>query len=430
VVKWVVLAFLAALVWPVSVRLRSHPEERLKILVLAGFLPFILRNAHLFWAIISWDWVGYVKGLEVSLLDFIALAVYISLPSPRGRLPFLVSMILYFLATVLSAAQARLPITALFYSWQLARMFLLYATVYRGVCADQRIASAILKGMAAGLLMEAGLTIWQRFVLGVLQTPVTFPAQNGLGLASHFVIYPFFALLLAGRGGWLSPAVVTAGLVAQVLTTSRGTVLLGAVGLATVFSLSALRRWTSRKGLVLLAGVAAIAVFGPLAASSFEQRFEGGPMSLQEDSERVAYKKAADMMLSEHPLGIGANNFTFVANVEGYFSRAGEASYLSGLSGNVHNVYWLVASETGYLGLVTFVILLLRPLAVAFFCGLRHLGDPRADLLVGLGVALLIEYLHCSEEWAFVNFETQYLYAIDVGLVAGLAATLGYWRRQ
>jgi len=84
----------------------------------------------------------------------------------------------------------------------------------------------------------------------------------------------------------------------------------------------------------------------------------------------------------------------------------------------------LVASETGYFGLVTFVILLLRPLSVALICGLRRLGDARGDLLLGLGVALLSVYIHSFEEWVFVTFDVQYLFAIEIGLVAGLSTQL------
>jgi hypothetical protein len=89
----------------------------------------------------------------------------------------------------------------------------------------------------------------------------------------------------------------------------------------------------------------------------------------------------------------------------------------------------LVAAETGYFGLATFVILLMPPLIVAFSCGLRHAGDVRGDLLIGLGVALLAVYVHSFEEWIFVTFDAQYEFAIEIGMVAGLARELGYWRR-
>jgi O-antigen ligase len=427
-VKWIFLIIGLALVGPLSSRLRSNPRERLGLFVLVGFLPFITHYEHLYMAIINWGWGGYVKGGEISYLDLFALAIYLSLPVAHRPLPFRVPMALYLIATVLSAITAPFPTAAFFYSLQLARVFFLYATVYRGICADPRVVEAVLKGMAGGILLELAIAVSQR-LSGMLQTIGTYDTQNLLGLTSHFTVIPFFALMLGGRRGWLPPAVVAAGLIVEVLTTSRGTLLFGALGLITVYVLSAIRQWSSRKAQVLLAGVAAAAVFVPLAASSFAQRF-GGDSQIQfaEDSERISYKEVAADMLSDHPMGVGANHFTFVANAQGYFDRVGEY-WGPGRASNVHNVYWLVAAETGYLGLAAFVFLLLSPLKVALACGLRHIGDVRGDLLLGLGVSLLVVYLHSTEEWIFITFDAQYLFAIEIGLVAGLARELGYWRR-
>jgi hypothetical protein len=251
--------------------------------------------------------IDYVNGVEVYYLDLIAIILYLSLPRATDPLPFRFSMALYFGTTVLSAIETTVPETALFYSWQLARMFLLYATVYRGICADPRVSPAVLKGMAAGIFLEAAVTISQR-IGGMLQTPRTYMHQNLLGLVSHFTIFPFFALLLGGRRGWLPPAVLTAGLLVQVMTRSRGTIALGAFGLATVFLLSALGRWSSRKAQLLLAGVAAISVIGPIAASSLQERFSKNAESITfgEDSERIHLKEAAAAMLSDHPMGVRA----------------------------------------------------------------------------------------------------------------------------
>jgi O-antigen ligase len=420
----------AALVWPLSNRLRGNPRDLLRAFALAAFLPFVLSVWHLYWAVISWNWVGYVKGAEVSLLDFIALSIFLSLPRPEGRLPFRWSMALYFAVTVLSAIQAMFPVAALFYPLQLGRAFLVYVTVYRGVCADPRVPDAVLKGLAAGMFLEAVVAGWQR-AHGIIQTPGTVSSQNLLGIISQFVMFPFFAVMLSGRGGRLAPAVVAAGLVIAVLTVSRGTILLDCAGLATVFVLSALRQWTPRKAKVLWAGVAAMAVFAPFVASSLQQRFHGGPeLGLsEEDNERLLFKKAAALMLSDHPMGVGANHFTIVANLEGYFTRVGEM-WGAGRGSNVHNVYWLVAAETGYIGLVAFVALLVHPLIAAFRCTFRHRRDPRGDLLLGLWGALLVVYIHSFEEWIFVAFEAQYLLAIVIGLVAGLTQELGYWRAK
>src|SRR5271165_3823964 len=419
----------AALVWPLSVRLRRNPRERIRLFALAGFLPFITRYEHYLMAIINWDWPGYVNGAELAYLDLLVLTIYLSLPKSTDRLPFLLSMTFYLFATMLSAIPAQVPMAALFYVWQLARVFFLYAVVYRAICADPRVVDAVLTGMGGGLLLEAALTLWQRFGLGQIHASGTFSSQNQLGLISHFTMIPFFALLLGGRRGWLPPAVVMAGLIVDVMTTSRGALIFGTLGLTTVYVLSAFRRWSSRKAQVLLAGVAAAAIFVPLAASSLAQRFGDSQVQFAEDDERIRFKEAAADMLSDHPMGVGANHFTVVANVGGYFTRVGE-EWGQGRASNVHNVYWLVAAETGYLGLVAFVFLLLRPMYVAFASGLRHTGDPRGDLLLGLGVAFLVVYIHSFEEWIFVTFDAQYQFAMAIALVAGLAAELGYWRRR
>jgi O-antigen ligase len=424
--KWIALAIALVAVNPLSDWLRRNPQKSLKVWMLMGFLPFVIDDFHLYMAVVSWDWGGYIKGAELTILDLVALSLYLSVSGGRYSLPFRLSFGLYFLAALFSAFQAEFPLAALFYSWQLARIFLLFATVTRAVSANPQVAFALLKGMAIALLMEAAVVLWQRFALGVLQTGGTVGHQNTLGLISHLIVFPFFALMLAGRGR-LPAAVALAGLIIEVLTTSRATIGLGALGFSLVFALSALRQWTSRKALVLVAGVAMIAILTPLALSSFEQRRSQNDEASSDD-ERSAYVRAASMMLSDHPLGVGSNHFSLIANLGGYDDKAGVPWDESSRAGNVHNSYWLVLAETGYPGLVALLLLLVRPLPVAFFCGWRHRRDQRGDILLGLGVALLIVYLHSLFEWSLVIVQVQYMLAFTMGSVVGLAENLGYWR--
>ena len=298
-------------------------------------------------------------------------------------------------------------------------MFLVYAVVTRA-CADRRVALAILTGMAAGLIMEAGMTIWQRFGSGVLQTTGSFSHQNLLGMMSLLVTFPFVALLLAGRGGWLPAVVMLASCTVQLLTVSRGTIGLTAFGFAVICVLSALRQWTSRKALVMVVGVAAIIVLAPFALLSIQQR---GEVAIEDsNASRVLLNTEAATILSDYPFGVGANQYVAVAH-QGYRQPGAE------WAAPVHNVYLLVAAETGYFGLITFVVLLLCPLFVAFRCSWRNPRDLRGDLLLGIGVSLLTLYIQCFFEWIFLDYEPQYMFALEVGLVAGLAQQLGYWRR-
>ena len=428
--KWVSLIIVLAAIVPLSNWLRRNPRQAPKLWMLMGFLPFALSFAHLDMAFISWlSWPGYLLGAEFSLLDGLAIALYLSLQGVPHTIPFRLSMALYFFATLLSATQAAEPTAALFYSWQLARTFLVYATVARG-CADPRVPFAILSGMAAGLTVEVIMTTYQRLALGIVQAPGTMTHQNLLAMMTHFAALPAFAVLLCGQAGRLLTAAAPFGLIIDVLTASRGGLGFSLLGFAIIFILSALRKWTVRKRKILIYGVLGALVIIPIAISSFERRFsDQAEIILSDYDERAAFEKAARMMLSDNPLGQGANHYVIAANLNGFNNRAGVIPVAGSEGANVHNVYFLVAAETGYLGLITFVLMLLRPLTVALLCGWDNRGDQRGDLLIGLGVTLLIVYLHGLFEWIFVLLETQYMFAMDVGLVAGLATQLGYWSR-
>src|SRR5262249_8588698 len=158
-------------------------------------------------------------------------------------------------------------------------------------------------------------------------------------------------LLLSGQSGWIPVLVPLVGSVIAVLTTSRATIGLAAFGYATVFVVSAVRRWTSRKALILMAGTMAVVILTPIALSSFERRFATVPqVELYADDERTALKEAASMVLSDHPLGVGSNQYVIVVNTQGYNEKAGVAPTVGSSGAFVHNVYWLVAAESGYLG--------------------------------------------------------------------------------
>lgn len=416
------------MVLPLAAWLRRNPQHTTKVWITMGLLPFVITTGPhpLYIAVISWPgWPGYVKGAEFTAIDVLALAIYLSQPRRRHPLPFLSSIVLYFIAVLFSALMAQVPIASLFYVWQLARMFLVYAIVTRA-CSDERVAPAILTGMALGIGLEVVTTVWQRFGLGILQTGGTVGEKNLLGLMSQFVGMPWFALLLAGRRGPMPLLGALGTVVTSVMTVSRAALGLNAAGMILIFALSTMRNWTSRKATIALLSTVALLTLLPIAYSSFESRFNSEP-SVGGYDERAAFQSAAKMILADHPLGVGANNYVVVANVGGYNARAHVADTLGSLSTNVHNAYLLTAAEAGYFGLLTFVILLLRPLIVAFRCAWRNRKDQKGDLLLGLGVALVTVYIHCFFEWIFLTFLPMYLFAMTAGLIAGLAQQLGYW---
>lgn len=425
--KWVFLAILISSIWPACTWLRRNPEKLSWLCFLIGFLPFVSHGWHLLAAPISWSgWIGYAKGAEIYVLDVVALVVLIVLPGARMRLSIVAPMILYFLAALMATFWAKMPEAGAFYCWQLLRVFLLYLAVARVCALESEAVASILKGFAAAQIFECVFALLQRFGLHILQTPGTMGSQNELGIASHFVIFPFFALMLGGRRGWLPPVVVLCGLATDVLTTSRGAVLLGLIGLGLIWLLSSVTRFSSRKLNVALMGLAVLALMAPLAIVSFDQRFGRSNLGLAEDLERLAFKRAASMMIADHPEGVGPNNFAFVANVDGYYNRSGRNISSNGRSSNVHNLYILIWAETGAAGLASYLLMLATPLAIAMRrvlrSGRRDADDPQMDVLIGAAVTLIVIDIHSTEEWVMIVSDLQYLLAIVFGLIAGLTA--------
>jgi len=429
-VKWV--AFIAGLVgvFPLASWLRRRPQQASWVWIIFGMLPFLLSaGQRLEVAFISWpEWAGMARGVEISILDLWALAIYLSLGRSRQKLPFRLPMFLYFLTVLLSALQAEVPMATLFYAWQLVRVFFIYVVVTRA-CEDEQVAAALMTGLAAGLYLETCLVLWQRFGIHLVQATGTFVHQNTLGLVANLVAIPYFTLLLAGQRGWTPATIPFADAIITVFTASRATLGLGGGGFALALVLSVLRRATARKALVALVGVLALAAIVPLATRSLETRFQAYGLTELVYDERAILMNAGEMMLADNPNGVGANNFVLVANIKGYEDRAGVDPRKESRSALIHNIYWLAATETGYIGITALLFLLLRPLMVALRCGWRNRVDLRGDLLIGFATALLVFYVHSYFEWTFFTDQVQYLFAMTLGLIASTAQQLGYRQR-
>lgn len=424
--KWIaILAILAIL--PAAINwLRENPRELPRVLFALGVLQFVGGMFHLTVAPVSWAyWPGFAKGVELSLIDAIAVALIASAPA-RARVAHLRWPIGFYIVCVLaSIAQAQEPQAAFFYAWQLARIALM-VTAIAVACRDPRVPTALIRGMIFGMAFQAVMSINER-LHGVTQAGGTVGHQNTLGMMTHFVVFPSLAILLATKKVkwmWLGPA--AGGLIA-ILTASRATLGLAGAGVILLLTLSLLRRSTSRKLTVAAIGIVALGLAAPLAFMTLGERFKSAPLGSYD--ERAAFERAATAMLEDHPLGVGANQYVLIANMKGYSDRAGVIPVFGSRSAHVHNVYLLSAAETGYPGLVAIVLVLLWPALVALRCAWRFKRDPRGELLLGLATALVIVALHSKFEWIFVTAPVQYFYALTVGMIAGISYQMGYWSK-
>lgn len=417
--RFIAIAFILAAIPAFCMWLKQGRRQRLQAYALIGLLPFTINSWNLDAALISWaGWPGPAKGIVITLLDALALAILIT-HRPPGRSTPLVGWLLLYLATAtLSVAVSYQAMPSAFYAFQLVRVVILAVAVAR-IAPDKEGIRWLAYGLALGITYQAGITIWQK-AGGALQAAGTMGHQNLLGMMGHFVILPLLALLLGGERSKIFMLGVISAMVAVALGASRGSVGFAGLGLALLVLLSLARRTTPHKWRMLRFGALALALAGPLAYLALENRFERQEgVQSGAGEERKAFERAANAMWSDHPMGIGANMYVVIANSKGYSDRAG-VNWSSGRSTSVHNAYLLAAAETGWLGLFSFIALFAATIATGLRFAFVNRRDPAGELALGCSVAFIAAAAHNLYEWIIVQYQAQYMIAITLGIIGGL----------
>ncbi len=430
--KWVLFALLLGAIPALNQFFRSQPDKAPYGWFALGFLPFVLGPWHLMMAPVSWGmWSGYVKGMEYTALDSLAIAILMGPGRGRAAMPFALPIVAYMVAVALAITQSSLPFPAFFYLWQLARVFLVTAAVAR-VASVEGGSDAIIKGLIAGLAYQAVFAFNGR-LNGELRSGGTLGDKNLLGFISHMCVLPAFGLLLAHRFPRWGAVGLAAGAAVAILTGSRATMGLMPAGLGLVYLLSLARRWSARKAAAGVGMLLVLAIAAPFAQKTLSERLaiEQATYGTNDDyDERAAFERAAWMMIADHPLGVGANMYVQTANLGGYSDRAGVIWSFGSRAANVHNTYLLITAETGWLGLITFLLLMVTAVITALRAAFQYRADPRGELLIALGAALVTISLHCFVEWIFVMYSTQYAFGITLGLIGGIIYQLKHKRAQ
>lgn len=418
--KWIVLGVLLALIPALTVLLRSQPKFLLHACYFMGLLIFFF-DPYLNVGPVTWDWPGVVKGIEITIVDIIALAIIFATRSVRTPLSLKIGLGIYVLALLLSSLMAEVKQPAVFYIWQFCRAIIVFLAVARATAAQAGAPFALIAGLGTATLMEA-LVAAKQYAGGNPAAGGTLGHRNILGLTSHFAVMPAFALLLAGRRNLPAMAVVVAGAIIALTGGGRATIGLFGIGVAITTILSIRHKPTGRKS--MMAGLAALLLVlsAPAMMWAVGRRSEEARISSNE--ERTAMMAAARMIIADHPLGVGPNQYIMVANLGGYSERAGVAWNYANRSAPVHNSYLLVWAELGIIGLIGLITILVS-IVVVGLRAMRHLAwDERSELMIGLVATLIVVSAHIAFEWLIVTNYVHYLLAMSMGALVGIMATL------
>jgi len=268
-------------------------------------------------------------------------------------------------------------------------------------------------------MYEAGLVLFQ--VLKHTARPGgNFPHANFLGLAADFAVFANLSLMLGSRRLILPGATVFAGFIIAIFGGSRATMGLFALGvvLTTLFSIH--HKKSSRKYAFGGALALGLLVAGPVMLWASSQRTQA--MKESSDAERAAMKVAARMIIADHPFGVGANQYVVVANTEGYSSRAGVAWNEDNRAAPVHDTYYLITAELGWMGLIGLLAMLASFIALGVKSLRRHIPGEIGELAPGLLATMVLVAIHINFEFVFMDFVLHYLFAVTGGLLVAVAA--------
>jgi hypothetical protein len=418
-VKWIFLLAVLALAPTLAALLRSSPRYLVHICFILGLSIYVV-GPRLWSAPIAWpSWPGPVRGVEVSFVDAISIALIASTRSVRIPWPIKLSFAIYCTGIVVSTFAAFQPMAAMFYAWQLLRTALLLIAIARVCVTEPRAPAALLAGLGVGLMFEAGLVVSQ-YLHGEARPGGNFGHPNFMALGVDFAVFTTLSLMLGSRRLLWPGATLIAGFVIVVLGGSRAALGLFAIGVLLTTALSIRHKPSPRK--YAFAGALAVLLLAsaPVMIWAANRRSEEAKAS--SDAERAAMKAAARMIIADHPFGVGANQYVVVANTGGYSERAGVAWNEDNRSAPVHDTYYLVTAEMGFIGLAGLLAILFSFIAVGLRSFRRHLPDERGELVPGLLATMVLVAVHINFEFVFMDFILHYLFAITAGMLVAVAA--------
>lgn len=408
--------------------LRQYRGRRDWALMALGVMLFLHGSLQIDAAILSWRlWPGIVKGILISPIDTLSLALILTRVGPKGRLPYLGLPILFLLALALSLFVSFNPISTLFVPLQVARVLLMFVAIAGEMHRPSALRS-FFGGVAIGLLIQGGFVIEQK-LSGVAQAKGTIVHQNILGMMVEMSIIPLLALVMEGDRRKLIYAGIIAGIIIVVGGGSRATMAFTAAGLALMLLLSLIRNVSPRKMKILGIAILAAVVVVPLSLATLGQRFGEGSISFENDPQRPAFERAAKAMSKDYPFGVGANNYVTIANTQGYSQRAGVSWGGNNLAAPVHNSYLLMRAETGWFGEIVMIIVLIVPI----LGGLRFAFSARKSPYGAMGLAvttvMIVTAFHCLYEYAWHIEAVQRIFFMNLAVLSGLIVASRITRR-
>jgi O-antigen ligase len=359
-------------------------------------------------AYLGWNWdlasLGSTSGFNVSLTTASLVVLYTlwlvellthrrppkQRPSLRaaGALPF------YVAAVGLSMIFAVNPRAALYELWIQIQLLLVF--IYVAGAVRKREDIIFLLSVAGVMVGVQGAIVFVQKYFGLLLLQGTDPLRPGGTFISPNVVGSYLATMLLVMASFLIAKRISirskllvipfllVGLVGLIISQSRGAWLSIAIAASLFVMVAWQRRWLSTRTVAAIS--VAVMIVGAAMLPLITVRLtkdDGGAAEARGPLNEIALS-----MFQDHPVtGIGANNFASL--LPQYLTPYFSSEWIF----TVHNKYLLTLSETGILGLASFVAFLIMTLARAFV--VFRAGDRQLSVIaLGILCAFIGVYIH------------------------------------
>jgi hypothetical protein len=423
-VKWIALLCVLGIALPLLARWGAKsPSVRAWILRVLAVLLFHPAHINL---LSDETYRGDARGFELTSVDILVAALFLAARlrrAPASPRAFVIPRVAYGGAVVLSVLASPDALRSLYGMWKLARMYFMFAVLV-GELVELPMVIAALQGLSAGVLLEGGLALYQRYFQHVMRVSGSQSHPNSLAMLVNLIAPVAFAIFLAGYGRWFAASVFVAAGVCDILTLSRGGMLMFVLASSIVAIASLVRTPSWRKAKILAGGLVMAGVMLAWSARTIVRRFETAPVESMHA--RQLFVEAAHRMAADHPLGVGINMYSQVLGNAEYAAVLGIDPW--DRTGIAHHIYWLTAAETGYVGLAAFVILL----GAVYLATLRLATRPglRGELALGIVAGLTVTYVQGTAEWVFRQSTMSYAFWLFAAIVVGLTHSSKGARRR
>ncbi|MFH0960678.1 MAG: O-antigen ligase family protein [Pseudomonadota bacterium] len=423
----------------VLILLYSRPTLRRPLLSLMAFGTCYVKKP-LYMEIFFVPYRGVDRGFGVTIPDLILFGflLWIILGGSKDKIiwwPYNTLLWqLLILVSIVSLLGSPVAYYGLFTLHKLIRGYLLFWVVVNLV-RDRKDVEAVVYGVMAAVIFQTAIVFFDKYVTKkvVNRSVGAFPHPNTLAMYIDLIIPMVLSILLAGefpksKTKWAAIAIL-GGLLCVVFTKSRAALIIVGGSLAAVTFFSIVLKPTGKKVTIALVGFLLVDIMGIFAAPKIIERFQKAPEA--SEMTRVYFNHAARAMANDKLFGMGLNSYSWtLANTDYYWyvyaeerdevkdeeefieSERGQSRL-----GTAHHIYYLFAAETGWPGMIIFIMFIARYYLHNLILLFRTRDDYYQAILLGLFVGFSTLHLQGLLEWIFRQTQVFFLFCVLSGLM-------------